>query len=144
MGIDRGIVDADFVVDVRAGGASGDADVADDLAFIDVLASRHDEAGHVSRERLEAVSVIDHDSVAVSIFRLRGMNDAITSRMNRRSGGSGNIDSGMEFAFIAIEWISAFTERSSNASQHWPQCWSGGQAIKIVCGCAKVRAQFQA
>jgi len=43
-GVDRCVVHADFVVDVRAGGAAADAAIADDLAALDAGAGNRGNA----------------------------------------------------------------------------------------------------
>ena len=68
VGVDRGVVDADFVVEVRACGATGAAYVADDLAAGDRLARHYVEAGHVGVHGCDAVAVVEDDFLAVAVL----------------------------------------------------------------------------
>src|ERR1039458_4247354 len=66
VGIDWSVVDADFVVEMRAGGASAHDDVADGVAAMDLLSGRDREAGKVAIAGGDGMAVIDHDGFAVS------------------------------------------------------------------------------
>src|SRR5215475_74815 len=64
--IDRVAVDAGLVVQVRAGGAPGRADLADDLADAHALALADVDGGEMAVARRQAVAVIDFHHLAVA------------------------------------------------------------------------------
>ena len=68
VGIDRRVVDADFVVDVVAGRAAGVADIADDLSANDGLSSGDGESVHVAVARLDTVAMVDPNHATVAIL----------------------------------------------------------------------------
>ena len=51
---------------VRAGGVTGRADIADEVALIDIVAGRDGIVRHVAVERREAVAVVDRDIVTIA------------------------------------------------------------------------------
>ena len=68
VGVYGGVVDADLVVEVGAGGAAGAAYVADDLAADDSLAGHDAESGHVGVHGGDAVAVVEDDFLAVAVL----------------------------------------------------------------------------
>src|SRR5262245_49416638 len=64
--VDRVAVDAGLVVQMRAGGAPGRADLADDLADAHVLALADVDGGELAVARRQAVAVIDFHHFAVA------------------------------------------------------------------------------
>src|SRR5271169_2530026 len=71
VGIYGDVVDADFVVEMGAGGASALADVADGVAAVDVLAGGYSEAGKMAVAGGDAVAVVDHDGASVAAEEIR-------------------------------------------------------------------------
>ena len=64
--IDWLAMEANFEMQVRAGGAAGASDRPDHLAGADDLADARPERGHMSVARLEAIAMIDVDGIAVA------------------------------------------------------------------------------
>src|SRR6266404_8049571 len=64
--IDGRVVDSDFVVKVGAGGASAEADIAENVAAVYVLAGGNTEAGQVSVASSDSVAVIHRYGAAVA------------------------------------------------------------------------------
>ncbi len=58
VGIDRSVVDADFVVKMGTGGASAGADIGDGVATVNMLSGCDCEAGKVAVAGGDAVAVI--------------------------------------------------------------------------------------
>src|SRR6202023_2235100 len=65
-GVDRGVVHADFVMDVRASGAAADAGVADHFTALDARAGNGGEGGKMRVPGGDAEAVINHDQAAVA------------------------------------------------------------------------------
>jgi len=61
VGIYWSVVDANFVVEVRAGAASAVADVADGVAAVYVLSGEDGKAGEVSVTRRDSVAMVNRD-----------------------------------------------------------------------------------
>src|SRR4051812_32259805 len=109
--IDGRVVDADFVVEVGAGAASAEADVADDLASVNALTRGDSEAGQVSVTGGDAMAVVELDEVSVAAHVAGVDDDAIRRRNDRITVRAGNIDSAVEGALTA-ERVGALAERS--------------------------------
>src|SRR5215510_13248617 len=93
--VDRVAVDAGLVVQVRAGGAPGRADLADDLADAHVLALADVDGGEMAVARRQAVAVIDFHHFAVAAAPA-GEHDFSGGRDAYRLARAGaDVDSGM-------------------------------------------------
>src|ERR1700733_13616609 len=66
VGIDRSVVNADFIVEMRTGRTSALAHVADHVAAMHALSSRDGKAGEMPVAGADAVAVVDHDGLAVA------------------------------------------------------------------------------
>src|SRR5450756_97278 len=99
----RRVVDADFVVDVVAGGAAGVSDVADDLAAHDRLAGGNGESAHVAVAGFDAVAVIDTHHAAIAVFEAGRDDDAVGGGADGSSKWAGDVDAGVELAFTSTE-----------------------------------------
>src|SRR5579863_5641864 len=77
VGIDRRIVDADFVVEVRASGASAFANVADDVTAMHGLPGGHGKSGKMAVTRADAVAVIDFVGAAVATENVGKSDDSV-------------------------------------------------------------------
>ena len=69
VGIDRGPIDANFVVEVWASGTAALADVSNDVTALDSLARGHREAGEVAITGADPASMVHHDDLAVAAQR---------------------------------------------------------------------------
>ena len=87
-------VQAGFVVQVRAGGAAGAADVADDVAGFHAAADRRVGA-HVAVQGFHAVGVLQHHGVTVAAFPATEGYVAIGRCANRRTFRRGVVDTGV-------------------------------------------------
>ncbi len=65
--IDGGIVNADLVVQVRAGAVPGGADVAKDVSAADILSCRDRKPGKMGIKGLNAVAMVDNHFASVSV-----------------------------------------------------------------------------
>lgn len=119
-GIDRRVIEADFVVNVRAGGAAADADVTNDVAAVNLLAGLGIEIREVAVPGGHAEAVIDNDHPAIPGAITRRENDSISRDVDGISVGGGNIHAGVKFTFTA-ERIEALAEASGQMSIHWPK-----------------------
>src|SRR5579872_5570644 len=77
VGIDRSVVDTNFVVKVRAGGAAAGADVADGIAAMNLLAGGDGESGKMAVAGRDAVAVVEHDGLAVSAHEVGEGDNAV-------------------------------------------------------------------
>lgn len=69
LGIDRLPIDPHFVMQMRACGAAGIADMADNRAGSDAFSYRDVDAGEMRVTRCQTVAVIDLDKIAVAAHR---------------------------------------------------------------------------
>jgi hypothetical protein len=119
VGIDGSAIDANFVVEVWAGGTAALADVSDDITALDSLARGYGEAGEVAIARADAASMVHHDDLAVAAQgfgcdydSIRGCNDLLAVR-------AANINPAVECAF-AVKWIDALAEAARDLPFHRP------------------------
>src|SRR5262249_37320338 len=78
--------DAEFIVQMRAGGEPGHADVADRLALADVLADLdRTEMRHVAVQRAVVAAVLDDDDVAVAGLPAAERYSAVAGGVDRRA-----------------------------------------------------------
>src|SRR5258708_22708798 len=77
VGIDRSVVDSNFIVEVWTGGASAEADVADGVATVDLLPWSDRKTGKVAVAGRDAVAMVHGDELAVSALELRQGNYSI-------------------------------------------------------------------
>src|SRR2546423_13444028 len=118
--IHRGVVDANFVVQMRAGAASARSDIAEDVATVDRLAARNSISGHVSEQRRDSMSVIHDYRASVAVHEADCPDSSVSRRDDWRAKRSTNIDPSMERAFT-VERINAFAERSGHSAFYRPQ-----------------------
>src|ERR1700736_5888210 len=64
--IDGRVVDADFIVEMRARRSSAGADITDNVAAMNVLAGGGGEAGKMAVAGTDAVTMVEHDDFAVT------------------------------------------------------------------------------
>ena len=83
MRIDRGIVDADFVVKVRAGAASGVAHVADGVPAMNVLTGEHGKTLQVPVASGDSVAVVKHNRASISAHEIRKYDHTVSWRDDR-------------------------------------------------------------
>src|ERR1700674_1115646 len=96
VGIPRGVVDAIFVVGVRPGGASAEADVADGVAAMDVLSGGDGEARKMAVAGGDAMSMVNHDGASVAAQEIGEGNCAIGRSDHRRPDTGGDVNTGVE------------------------------------------------
>ena len=130
IGIDRSVVDADFVVEVRAGGAAAEADIADGVAAMHVLAGGDGEAGKMAVARRDAVSVIHHDGLAVSAHEIGEGDYAVGGRDDWMAIVAADIYAAVKCAFT-VEGIDALAEAASNLAFDRPEIGKRVGAIPI-------------
>ncbi len=124
MGIDRSVVDADFVVEMGAGAASAFADVADGVSAVDVLARDAGEAAQVAVTGGDAMAVIDDDGASVAAHEVGEHDHAVRRGHHRLAVSGSDINAAMESAF-SVEWIDALAKTSRNGTFHRPEIGSG-------------------
>ncbi|MNE59044.1 hypothetical protein D3C80_1541150 [compost metagenome] len=97
-----GAVDLELIVQVWPGRQASSADVADDLALLDVAAGADafGEALHVGIEGAVAGAVLDDDGVAVAPFAPGKGNLAIASGFDRGAAGCGVVDALVRADFV--------------------------------------------
>src|SRR5205807_981257 len=63
--INRSVIDPDFVVEMRTGRTTAQADVADCVTAVDLLSGDHGKVGEVPVAGADSVAVVNHNSAAV-------------------------------------------------------------------------------
>src|SRR5580700_1593249 len=115
----RRIVDANFIVHVRTGGAAADAGVADDLAAFDSRARHRRERRKMRVPGGDAETMIQHNQATVAGMVFSDRYNAIRRSMHRRAVIGGHIHACVERAF-AVERIQAFPEAVCDVPHHRP------------------------
>ena len=123
VGVYGDVVDADFVVEMGAGGASALAYVADGVAAMDVLPGGDGEAREVAVASGDAVAVVEHDGASVAAEEVGEGDGAIGRRDHGRAYVGGDIDAGVEGAF-SVKGIDAFAERAGDLAFDGPEIGS--------------------
>src|SRR5438105_15946278 len=98
VGVHWRIVDANFVVEMRASGASAEAHIADGVAAVNVLAGGDGEARKMAVAGRNSVSMIDHDGAAIAAEEVGEGHGAIRGCNHRGAHIGGNIYAGVESA----------------------------------------------
>src|SRR5580658_10337407 len=124
VGIDRGVVDADFVMKVGTSGASTGANVADRVATMNLLSGCDCEAGKVAVACGDAVAMIYHDRLAVSAQEVREGDHAIGGRDHRLAVGAANIHATVKCAF-SVERVNALSEAGRDLAFNRPKVGCG-------------------
>ncbi len=120
VGIDRSVVDADFVVKMGTGGASAGADIGDGVATVNMLSGCDCEAGKVAVAGGDAVAVIHHDGLAVSALEICEGDHAIGGRDDRVAIRAADIHPAVKRAFT-VEWVNALAEAGRDLAFDRPQ-----------------------
>ena len=123
VGVYGDVVDADFVVEMGAGGASALANVADGVAAVDVLSGGDGEAGQVAVAGGDAVAVIEHDGASVAAEEVGEGDGTVGRRDHGRAYVGGDIDAGVEGAF-SVKRIDALAERAGDLAFDGPEIGS--------------------
>ena len=98
---------------MRAGGVTGRADIADEIALIDIVTGRNGIMRHVAIERREAVAVVDRDIVAVAGREGCGRHRAALRGIDGRTLRNGKVNAVME-AIAAVDRMIAIAIRGCN------------------------------
>ena len=144
--IDGPVVQPHLEMQMRAGGAAGGADIADDLALADAhaLADAARDAALVGVERHVAIVVADHDGAAIAAAPGGVGDDAIAGGVNGGAPGRAEIDAGVHFR-IAQNGMAAHAEAGGNARARdggAHQAADGGAALfVIIAGAAAGRGE---
>src|SRR5690606_30034120 len=116
--IHRFVVDPELVVQMRAGGPSGGADIADELPLPDAIAFLQPvlEAALMRIKRADAIMVLQDDGVAIAILPAAEIDDAVRCGMDGSAAGRGVVD-----AFVpapsAMHRVLAHAERGADAGE---------------------------
>src|ERR1700677_637321 len=133
MRVDRRIVDANFVVQVRARGSPAVTDIADHFTTNHLLARDDCKARHVSVDRLNPVAVIDDDLAAIAVRHFSRLYSAIARSANGKPIRRADVDTGMEFALaIAQDRVFALAKATCDWSHDGPQRWNIGSCVEIA------------
>src|SRR5437867_4145311 len=114
-------MDSNLVVKMRTGSAAGGSNQADDIALANFLAFHDIHSRKVCVPRLVAVAMIDNYAASVAAVPVRVDYDPVRRNLNRRSGGRGNVDTGMHGAFTG-ERIAAATVAAFQTAVDRPGC----------------------
>src|SRR5258708_36772206 len=130
--IDRDVVDAHFIVKMRAGAATAVANVADGVPAMDMLAGEDCEAFQMSVTRGNSVAVLEDDCAPVATHEVGKFHYAFGWRDDRLSVDCANINARVECTF-AVEGINTLTEGSCNWPFHGPQVRRRVRADPVRC-----------
>src|SRR5690606_6084171 len=116
--IDRLVVHAELVVQVRPGGPAGGTDVADVVALADLhaLLDALGKALLVGIEGSDVVVVFDDDGVAVTVLPPRELDDAVGRCVDGGAAGGSVIDPGV-LAPAAMDRMAAPAEGGTDARE---------------------------
>src|SRR5437879_10419279 len=120
MRVDRSVIDPDFVVEMRAGRTTAEANVADAVTPMDLLAGNYREVGQVPVPGADAAAVLDHYSAAVAAKEVSEGDHSIRRSDHRSSEGCRNIHPAVKRAF-PVERVDALAERARNGAFHGPE-----------------------
>src|SRR5215813_6757495 len=120
--IDWGIVQANFVVNVRARGTAADSSVTNDLSALDARAGDSCERGHMRVPGRQTEAMINDNQASIPGMVFHDGYDAIRCCVNWRAVIGCNINAGVERAFPA-EWIKPLTKAVGDMSQDRPNRW---------------------
>src|SRR5215469_5512435 len=123
VGIDRNVVDTNFVVKVRAGRAAALADITNHVAAVYALASGDRKTGKMPVTGADAVAMLNHDGLAIATQRVGQSHDAVGRRNDRGTVAGADVHAAMERAF-SVERINTFSEAASHLALYWPKVWS--------------------
>jgi hypothetical protein len=113
-------VDADFEVQVGAGGVAGRADGADRLASLNVLVVAHEDLRAVSVQRRGLATVIHDDRIAIPAFPTREDDAAGRGGGDRRAHGRADVDPRVHLE-LARARVHAHAERRGDRSRCGPR-----------------------
>ena len=108
---------ANLVMEVRARGAAGGADIADDLTLVDLGSNGHvlGDAAHMGVKGFITIGMFQLDHIAVGAVAAGKFDDAFAGRLDRRSGRGAEIDAHMHLG-IAQERMLAHAETGGQAA----------------------------
>src|SRR5450756_637505 len=118
--VDRGTVDDNLIMAMRARGTTGQSLIADDLTLLDGLACGHSHAAHVSVQGLDAVPMVQCHGDTVTPVPADLHHRAVCRRADRCAVRSCNVDTVMRFAAAAAEGVGAPAERRRNKAVERP------------------------
>ena len=128
--IDRRVVNANLVVEVRSCRPSAEADITDGIAPMHVLTGGDGEAGKMAVTGGDSVAVIDHEGLTVPAHEIGERNDAIGGGDDRVAVIAADIYAAVKCP-LAVERIDALTEASRNLAFNRPEIRSRVGAIPI-------------
>src|SRR5579864_4084932 len=111
--IDRCVVDADLVMQVRPCGAAAEANVSDHIATIDVLARPDCVARQVTVAGADPVAMIDHDGLAISTHEVAERDHAVRGSNNLVTQVAADVNTAVEGA-LNIERVDALAKAASH------------------------------
>src|ERR1700683_756977 len=137
------VIDGDFVVQVRSGGAPAGADVADGVATMNLLPGGDRQAGKGAAAGGEPVAVIQHDGLAISAKEV-GEDDYAVGRSNHCVAvRAANINPAMKCA-LSVERIDALSEASCDLAFNRPEVGRGVRPEPVRRGGVTGHAQADA
>jgi hypothetical protein len=138
QGIDVGAVDGEAPVEMRAGDASGGADLAEDGADREAVTNLDSDLREVTVEGVDAQAVVDEHGVAGKVERFGEDHAAGLGGVDGSAGGGGEVHAGVRGAGFAVEDAAAaeiFAARSSierDAKFALPQFFWGDGGVEVA------------
>src|SRR5664280_1576729 len=118
--VDRGTVDDNLIMAMRARGTTGLSLVADDLTLLDGLTIGYCHAAHVAVQGLDAVPMVQCHRNAVGAVPADLHHRAVCRRADRRAVWSCDVDAIMHLAALTTEGVRTRAERRRNDTIQWP------------------------
>jgi len=120
VGVDGRAGHADFVVEMRGGGAACLTGPGDDLAASDALAGEDIEVGEVAVVGFHSIAMVDDEKATIAGVDVGEFDLAAGSGNHRGPDGDGDVDAGVEAA-MAIERIEALAVEAGEAALDRPE-----------------------
>src|SRR5450759_414233 len=118
--VDRGTVDDNLIMTMRARGTTARSLVADDLALLDGLPRGDGHAAHVALRGLDAVPMVQRHRNTGGAVPADLLHRAVCRRADRCPIRSCNVDTVMHFATAAAEGVGAPAKRRRNKTIERP------------------------
>src|ERR1700734_3947006 len=116
-----------------AGGTPAEADIADSIAAMNVLAGGDGEAGKMAVAGRDAVAVVHHNRFAVSAEEIGESDHAVGGGNDGLAVGASDIHATVKRAF-AVEWVDAFPEVSGYLAFNRPEIGSRIGSVPVSGG----------
>jgi hypothetical protein len=131
--IHRRVVDANFVVQVRAGSAATNSHIADYVPTLHAHAPQHGKAREMAIPACDTKAMIDDDHLPVAGVLSRFNYHAIRTSSNALTIFARDVYAGMERSF-STEWVQALAKLSRDRADYRPERRSEASFTQLEIG----------